>query len=124
MTKSQKETAVEAFVTRFYRHCLVRDPDGPGLEGWKNNLLNHLQTGADVAHGFMDSIEFHAKNITNEAYLTILYKAFFDRDPDQDGWFAWMAELDSGRERNFLLNGFLYSQEFVELCRAYDINPY
>jgi hypothetical protein len=124
MTKSQKEAAVQAFVARFYRHCLDRNPDTPGLEGWQNSLLNHFQTGADVAHGFMGSSEFLAKNTTNEEYLTILYKAFFDRDPDQEGWDAWLAELDSGKERNYVLDGFLHSQEFAGLCRVYDINPY
>ena len=92
-------SGVEDFVTRFYRLCLDRDPDSAGLEGWTNNLLNHIQTGADVAEGFIYSSEFIGKNTTNSQYLEILYKAFFDRDADPAGWNTWREALDGGRDR-------------------------
>ena len=122
ITKTQRE-AVEAFVTRFYQLCLDRDPDASGLEGWANNLLNQIQTGADVATGFIYSQEFISKNTTNEEYLTILYKAFFNRDPDQGGWDEWISELNGGKDRSYGLDGFLYSQEFINLCEGYGIDP-
>ena len=122
ITKDQIEN-VEAFVTRFYQLCLDRDPDAAGLKGWTDNLLNQIQTGADVANGFIYSQEFINKNTTNEGYLTILYKAFFNRDADQAGWDAWIAELNSGRDRGYVLNGFLGSQEFLNLCANYGIKP-
>ncbi len=112
---------VAAFVTRFYQLCLDRDPDKAGLEGWTNNLLNQIQGGADVAEGFIYSLEFIARNTTNEGYLLILYRAFFNRDADQAGWDAWLAELNSGKDRCEVLNGFIYSQEFANLCNAYGI---
>jgi parallel beta-helix repeat protein len=122
ITKAQRE-AVEAFVTRFYQLCLGRDPDAEGLSGWANNLLNQIQTGADVANGFIYSREFINKNTSNDEYLTILYKAFFNRNPDQGGWDLWLAELNSGIDRGDVLNGFLGSQEFIKLCRDYGIIP-
>ena len=123
ITKSIRE-AVEDFVTRFYQLCLDRSPDPAGLDGWTNNLLNQIQTGADVAHGFIDSKEFIEKNTSNQDYLTILYKAFFNRDPDPAGFNTWLSELNAGKDRGYLLDGFLYSKEFAELCQAYGINPY
>jgi len=123
ITKAQRE-AVEAFVTRFYQLCLDRDPDAEGLAGWTNNLLDQIQTGADVANGFIYSQEFINKNTTNDKYLTILYKAFFNRGPDQTGFDAWIAELNSGKDRGYVLNGFLGSQEFIKLCNDYGINPF
>jgi hypothetical protein len=119
----QIRAQVEAFVTRFYQLCLDRDPDAAGLEGWTNNLLNQIQTGADVANGFIYSQEFINKNTTNDEYLTILYKAFFNRDPDPAGWDIWLAELNAGKDRGYVLNGFLGSQEFLELCEDYGITP-
>jgi hypothetical protein len=116
--------AVEDFVTRFYLLCLDRNPDPDGLRGWADNLLNQIQTGADVANGFILSQEFINKNNTNAEYLTILYKAFFNRDPDQAGWDVWIAELNSGRNRGYVLNGFLGSQEFIQLCEDYGITPF
>jgi hypothetical protein len=122
ITKAQKE-AVEAFVTRFYQLCLDRNPDAAGLDGWTNDLLNQIQTGADVANGFIYSQEFINKNTTSDEYLTILYKAFFNRDPDQAGWDVWLAELNGGKDRSYVLDGFLYSQEFINLCEDYGIDP-
>ena len=121
--KTPKEH-IEAFVTRFYQACLDRDPNPEGIKGWTDNLLNHVQTGADVAHGVIDSIEFLEKDTTGEEYLTILYKAFFDRDPDEPGFQIWLAELKSNKDRGDVLDGFLYSKEFAELCQTYGINPY
>ena len=114
---------VEAFVTRFYQLCLDRNPDPAGLDLWVNNLLNQIQGGADVAEGFIYSQEFINKNKTNSEYLLILYNAFFNRDADQAGWDAWLAELNSGRDRGEVLDGFIYSQEFAGLCNAYGIIP-
>jgi len=114
---------VEAFVTRFYQLCLDRNPDPAGLDGWVNNLLNQIQAGADVAEGFIYSSEFIAKNTTNSEYLLILYKAFFNRDADPAGWDTWLSELNSGRDRGEVLDGFIYSQEFADLCNAYGIIP-
>ena len=122
ITPDQKQ-AVEDFVTRFYQLCLNRNPDAAGLQGWTNDLLNQIQTGADVANGFIYSPEFINKNTTNDEYLTILYKAFFNRDADQAGWDVWIAELNSGKDRGYVLNGFLGSQEFINLCEDYGINP-
>ena len=121
--KSQRQP-VEAFVTRFYQLCLDRNPDTAGLEGWTINLLDQIQTGADVANGFIFSPEFLAKNTTNEEYLTILYKAFFGREPDQGGWDAWLAELDGGKDRGEVLGGFIYSSEFANLCNASGIKAF
>jgi hypothetical protein len=123
ITKSQRE-AVEAFVTRFYREVLDRDSDPQGLAYWVDNLLNQILTGADVAYEFFFSQEFIGRNTTNAQYLTILYNALFDREPDQAGWDFWLAELNSGKDRGNVLDGFLYSQEFAELSQFYGIIPY
>jgi hypothetical protein len=122
-TRGPKEL-VEDFVTRFYQLCLDRNPDAAGLEGWTNNLLNQIQTGADVAEGFVYSTEFMNKNTSNSEYLRILYEAFFDRDPDQGGWNLWLDELVVGKDRGEVLNGFIYSQEFTNLCDKYGIKAY
>jgi len=123
ITKAQKES-VMAFVTRFYQECLGREADSVGLEGWVADLLNGIQTGADVAWGFIYSPEFVVKDTSNEQFLTILYKAFFDRNPDQGGWDTWLAELEAGKDPLVVLNGFIYSQEFAELCQRFGITPY
>ena len=136
VTESNK-ASVEAFVTRFYQLCLGRNPDTKGLDGWTRNLLDQTQTGADVAQGFIGSQEFIDKDTSNEEYLTILYEAFFNRDPDPTGFNLWMEILNAGIQSSFamqtlntgnardqVLNGFLSSQEFIELCEEYGILPF
>ncbi len=95
-----------------------------GLSGWANSLLNGSNSGADVAYGFIFSNEFIEKNASNEEYMTVLYRAFFDREPDTDGYNGWLNQLSSGTSRQDVLNGFIYSQEFENLCNGYDISPY
>lgn len=115
------QTDVEDFVTRFYQLCLDRNPDAAGLSGWVAALLDGSQTGSDVAYGFIYSSEFQNKNTQNDEYLMVLYKAFFDRNPDQLGWDTWLSELDTGMDRLEVLKGFIYSQEFAKLCDAFGI---
>ena len=115
---------VEDFVTRFYHQCLSREPDQAGLNGWVNALIDGTLFGADVANGFIFSQEFINRNTSNEEYVTILYRAFFDREPDTGGYNGWLNQLSSGINRQSVLNGFIYSQEFENLCNSYGIAPY
>jgi len=115
---------VQTFVTRFYVHCLGRQPDQTGLNQWVTSLLDGSKTGEDVAKGFILSPEFTGQNHSNEAFLTILYKAFFDRNPDADGYNHWLSCLNKGESRESILSGFLRSQEFSALCNGYAIKSY
>ena len=115
---------VEAFVTRFYQQCLGREPDQEGLNNWTNALLDGSISGADVANGFIFSQEFINRNTSNEEFITILYRAFFDREPDTDGFNGWLGFLNSGASRADVLDGFIYSVEFENLCNNYGITPY
>lgn len=114
---------VEAFVSRFYEQCLNREPDQAGLDYWTNALLAGTLTGADVANGFVFSPEFTSLNTSNEDYLTVLYLAFFDRNPDAGGFDYWLSQLNSGMSRQDVLDGFIYAQEFYNLCFSFGISP-
>jgi len=114
---------VEGFVERFYVTVLDRNSEEAGLNYWTNGLLSGQEAGADIARGFIFSGEFTNQATTNDEFLDILYRAFFNREPDDAGLKAWIDYLDRGRERDFILNGFLYSQEFYNLCEEYGIEP-
>ncbi|MCL4377079.1 MAG: LCP family protein [Actinobacteria bacterium] len=113
-----------AFVTRFYVLCLDRQPDADGLNQWVTQLLDGTKTGADIAKGIIFSKEFTDKNLNNESFVTVLYKAFFDRDPDPEGFEAWVSRLNNGLSRQSAVDGFTHSQEFMDLCANYAIIPY
>jgi len=115
---------VQSFVTRFYVNCLGRTPDTEGLNAWTNWLINKQKTGADVAKGIVLSDEFKSNNYNNSTFVNILYKAFFDRAADSTGYKVWTDKLSNGVSRATVLDGFLQSQEFVNLCGNYGIIPY
>ncbi len=115
---------VQSFVTRFYVQCLGRQPDTGGLNEWVGRLMNGSKTGADVAEGFVFSKEFLAREHSDEEFVTILYRAFFNREPDTNGYNAWLERLAGGMTRKSVLDGFLKSKEFSKLCSDYGITPY
>ncbi|MCB2184447.1 MAG: DUF4214 domain-containing protein [Desulfobulbaceae bacterium] len=119
---AQGEDDVYDFVTRFYEECLDRSPDQAGLDDWVNALISGSQTGEDVAEGFINSKEFTAKNLSNGEYLVVLYRTFFDREPDSGGYNDWLNTLATGAlNRTEVLSGFTSSSEFDLLCQGYDI---
>ena len=115
-------TDVTAFVTRFYQQCLGREPDAGGLAGWVNALLNRSISGATVADGFINSAEFVNRNLSNDAYLKVMYKAFFEREPDPQGYNDWITQLNAGTSRQYVLAGFVNSAEFHNVCTRYGID--
>lgn len=113
---------VRDFVQRLYTEVLGRNADPSGLAGWTNVLKNGTEQGAKVAQGFIDSTEFKNRNLSNEEYLKVLYRTFFDREPDASGLQAWLKVLDSGLSRLHVFKGFAESDEFTKICTAYGID--
>jgi len=110
------------YVTRFYVNVLDRQPDIL-IQGWVNSLANHSQNAGEVARGFIESTEFTEKHVSNAQFVTILYKAFFNRDSDTGGYNHWLNKLNSGTSRKFVLNGFIYAGEFVNLAHSAGVIP-
>jgi len=112
---------VSAFVTRFYQTCLNRLPDPGGLASWTNGLLSGSLTGAQVANGFIFSDELISKNLSNDQFLNIMYSSFFNRLPDPGGQADWLSVMSRGTSRQYVLAGFVNSDEFRSLCEKYSI---
>ena len=113
--------SVEDFVSRFYEVCLSRQPDETGIVKFSSDLKSGVKTGADIAKEIINSNEFKSRNLSNQDYLIVLYKAFFNREPDEQGFAIWLDGLNKGSSRNYILSGFVNSTEFVNLCRNYNI---
>ena len=118
---NQSNDQVEAFVERFYTQILDRPSEPAGLENWTNALVAGTRGGADVADEFIHSAEFQGKIMSDEEYITKLYHAFFNREPDAPGMASWKADIAAGKGRDFVLNGFLVSDEYNNLCANYGI---
>ena len=76
---ASQDSGVEGFVTRLYETCLGRGPDPAGFENWVNNLVDGKVSGGQAAYGFIFSEELINRNLDNDGFLVVMYKAFFDR---------------------------------------------
>lgn len=112
---------VAGFVERFYNTVLERESDTEGLNYWTQELISNSSAGADIARGFIFSEEFSNRNSSNQDFVAVLYRAFFDRDYDIEGFNNWIQHLENGISRYAILDGFLYSLEFEILCKEYAI---
>ncbi len=74
-----------------------------------------------MACGFILSDEYQAKKTENETYVAMLYQALLNRDADESGYAYWVALLDAGVTRNYVLAGFLNSAEFQKNCESADL---
>ena len=109
------------FCRRLYTTCLCREAEEEGLMAWARQLSNQRDSGTGAAHGFFFSAEFINQNVSNEEYVTRLYRTFMDREPEQEGFDAWVARLNEGATREEVFRGFSQSVEFGRICASYGI---
>jgi hypothetical protein len=67
----------------------------------------------------MEQMRLDDRSFVNTAYLTLL-----NREPDEEGLNAWTEVLKEYGDRSTIVAGFVFSQEFDELCRSYGITPF
>ena len=115
-------TGVEGFVTRLYTEVLGREPDKSGIAYWTEELTSKRLNGGEVAQGFIFSPEFISSQKSDEEFLNVLYKVFFDRVPDASGLKYWKEQLSTkSMDRSEVTSGFIYSQEWADICGKYGI---
>ncbi len=104
-----------AQVVRLYQAALQRTPDQGGLDGW----VSQIQAGAPLdalAQGFIGSQEFiglYGANLSDEGFVTALYKNALLRLPDPAGLAGWETALSTGESRADVLIGFSESPENI-----------
>ena len=120
-TPTPEGSGVAGFVDRLYTVALGRASDPVGAADWVNAIRERGQTGADVARGFLYSPEFINKASSNEEFVETLYQTFFGRSADPAGLAAWVAVLEGGESRENVIEGFINSTEWSNLCLTYGI---
>ena len=115
------ETGVAGFVERLYTIALGRASDPVGKQDWIDAITLRGETGAGCARGFLYSPEFLNKGVSNEEFVATLYRTFFDREPDQAGFNAWVEVLNNGTSKEEVIEGFINSTEWANLCLFYGI---
>ncbi len=117
-----KNPGLTTFVARLYTKALGREYEVDGLNDWCNRITSGQWSINDVSTtGFFTSPEFLAKNLSNDEYVKVLYRTFFDREYDQAGYDDWMNRLANGTSRNEVMLGFANSREFAELKASFGL---
>jgi Ca2+-binding RTX toxin-like protein len=103
-------------VYRLYEATLGRAPDQEGLTNWANSLSSGTSLQS-VVNGFVGSQEFQAvygANLSNSAFVTLLYNNVLHRAPDTSGLNNWVGLLTSGQDtRAQVVVGFSESPEYI-----------
>ena len=124
LEERDKNRGVTMFVARCYTKALNRNYDVKGLNSWCakiNSSSTKKATAIQVAKSFLNSNEFKRRNLSNSAYVDVLYRTFFDRNPDTNGKKKWLGQLDSGVSRDKVMASFYNSNEFATIMAGYGI---
>lgn len=122
VVEAEKEKNVEDFVKRLYSFVLGRPADDNGIDSWKKALLAKESSGVDAGYGFVFSDECKDRNLSDEEFVKMLYLTFMNREADEGGKNAWISQLNAGVEREKILEGFIMSAEFGDICKQYGIS--
>lgn len=117
-----QELAVRHFVERLYLNALERPFDVAGRDSFVDLIMHQNGTGSDVVRCFLGSAEFANRNLNNEEFVNVLYKAFFNRVPTAAEAANWTNALASGMTRAEIIEAFIASPEWAEVCAYYKIN--
>lgn len=113
------ESQLEAFIIRLYRLSLEREPDTEGLNFWTSCLEDGTSTSVEIADWFLNSEELTGKNLSDSAYLDILYQTLMGRESDEGGKGYWLNFMENGVSQKGILYYFLSSKEFTDICDSY-----
>ena len=109
------------FVDRIYVAALGRTSDQAGRDYWVNSIMSGERTANDVIITILQSQEFNNRNLSDEAYVTALYKVFFGRNPDTPGLNNWVGVLRSGTSRMDLVRTFTTTTEWTNTCSYFGL---
>lgn len=112
---------VRNFVLRNYTKALGRNGETNGVENWCYQINKGKMSALDVAMSFFHSREFLNKNMNNNDYVECLYETFLGRASDAQGRAYWVGQLNSGKSRDEVMEGFAYSREFKNIMAEYGL---
>ena len=112
----------EDFVERLYTVALGRASEAEGKAFWVDQVVNKGLTGADCARFFLlEAPEFMNRNLPDDQFVETLYQTFFGRASEADGKAYWLGRLASGSPKADLVNDFIESVEWCNICAAYGV---
>ena len=112
---------VDQIIESLYVNALDRKSDFAGKNSWVNMILTGEADIDTVVRGFLNSAEFEARDLSNDAFIMVLYRVMFNRVPSAEELNNWTAALAAGTTRNQVIDAFLNSAESETVCDKYDL---
>ena len=112
---------VDQIVESLYVNALDRNSDFAGKNSWVNMILTGKADIDTVVRGFLNSAEFEARDLSDDAFIMVLYRVMFNRVPSADELNNWTAALAAGTTRTQVIDAFLNSAESEAVCDKYDL---
>lgn len=112
---------IAGFVNRLYKLTLDREDDGSGINYWVDILVKKTQTPQVVAHGFVFSPEFKNKNLSDEEFVRIMYRAMMNREGEDAGVNYYLENMKKDMTREKVFGGFANSPEFKSIIASYGL---
>ena len=107
---------------RLYKYCFNRKADKGGFNYWAKDLRGKKITAAEAVQGFFESNEMNNLKTNNSEFLERCYLVLMDRPSDKGGKNWWLNNMANGMTRREVLQGFVDSNEFKQICKDFDIN--
>ena len=121
LTQSRdKNIPVTKFVASCYYNILGRAPDADGLNHWTNVINTKTLYPEDLIKSFINSAECAPHVVSNADFVTVLYKGFLGREPDDAGKAAWVSLLNV-KDRNYAMEQFIKTDEFKNVLKSYGL---
>ena len=113
------------FINLFYNRLLLRNPESEGLNAWISRIGDGSISDKDLVKKiiFGEECQTRIGDYSDSEFITFLYSAIFNRNPEDLGYQAWMDRMASGMTREEVVSGFSQSDEFIKLCESFGILP-
>ena len=108
--KGEQETIKH--IERLYLLYYNRRPFNSENSYWAINLESGNMSYYDFAINIINNSGFLNKNLSEEEFITKLYKGLFDRDVDEQGLLYWSDQMKGGLSREGILFNLINSEEF------------
>ena len=115
------DDGIREFVKRNYTEALGRYGEEAGIKYWTEKIKSGEMSPLEVSMSFFHSQEYLNKNLGNSEYVDTLYRTFLGREPDYEGKAYWISWLTFGINRDEIMQGFAYSQEFHQIMARYGL---
>jgi hypothetical protein len=97
----------EARINRLYQAFFLRAPDAAGLSYWAGQAESGVALET-IAAAFAGSDEFQNQygELSNQAFVSLVYNNVLNRPADTDGLNYWSGQLNAGLDRGTVMVGF------------------